>query len=90
MAINKYDELLKLIAENKSLYKIPESLDEKLLEELIQEGLIVRNGNNDFRLTEYGKIIEVMGYKAHKKQSKKSPGKGGMRNWLRMSFCRWW
>lgn len=86
MTNSKYDETLQLIAKNESLYKLPESyLDEEILKDLVQEGLIKKKGEGKFDLTGYGEIIEVMGYHSHKKQKEETKPAGkekGTYNWI--------
>lgn len=73
MALNKYDQTLKRIAQNNLLYKTPQwPKENEVIEELIQEGLIRKNGKDSFHLTGYGEIIEIMGYETHQKKQIKS------------------
>lgn len=73
MAEDKFDQILKIIARGNSLYKIPESeLDDEVLEKLIQDRLVRKNGEGGYSLTGYGEIIVIMGYKEHEKQKGRS------------------
>lgn len=73
MALNKYDQTLKLIAQNNFLCEMPHSsMDGEVIKNLIQEGLIKRSGKYSFDLTSYGEIIQIMGYEAHEKKKIKS------------------
>lgn len=84
MAINRYDQTLKMIARNKSLYKVPESfVEDEILEDLIQAELVRKNGDGGYVLTAYGEIIEVLGYQSHTKQKTIISGEcRNMKNWF--------
>lgn len=85
MTDKEIDQTLKLIARGNSLYEIPNpQLDDEVLERLMKDGLIKRNGEGGFFLTEYGEIIAVMGYKTHQKQKKryKSAEKEIFKHWI--------
>ncbi|WP_081209341.1 hypothetical protein [Salegentibacter sediminis] len=55
--------------------KEPLCIDEKdfeIIEEMVDEGLIKPN-NEGYSLTDYGKVIEVMGFETHQKQEQNEP-----------------
>lgn len=69
MQPQEIERFLNKISSKESLY-ISEN-DFRVIEQLVKEGLI-KPDNEGYSLTDYGKVIEVMGYDTHQK---KDPGK---------------
>lgn len=65
MHTKEVEQILNKISSKESLY-ICEN-DFRLIEQLVDEGLI-KPENEGYSLTDYGRVIEVMGYDTHQKQ----------------------
>lgn len=69
MQTEEIEKVLAKISNQEALY-IGER-DFKVIEEMVEEGLI-KPDNKGYTLTDYGKVIDVMGYETHQKPEPQS------------------